>query len=382
MAGASVMAMNVFLPVLPLLARDLGVSDAGAQTVLTLYLAATGLMQLFIGPLSDRYGRRPVVLWSIVVFIIGSAVCLLSQSIEMLLFGRLLQASSAACMALSRAIVRDMHGRAKAASMIGYITMAMAVMPMISPTLGGFVGEAYGWRATFWVLLAVGFAILVLTWFDLGETHAPAKSSISRQIADYRELMALPPIWGYIATATLGAGAYFSFLGGAPFIGINIAGLSPAQLGPYFALVALGYMGGNFVSGRFSERIGIEPMMLYGSLVTVIGPLLTMFLMLSFTPRAEFLFVPMMFVGFGNGMTLPNATAGAVSVRPELAGSASGLAGALQIGIGALLATLAGALITVQNIAMPLYFVMLLSTLGATLSAFWMWRRAKRGMVN
>ncbi|MFD0918017.1 multidrug effflux MFS transporter [Pseudahrensia aquimaris] len=381
-AGASVMAMNVFLPVLPLIGRDLGVSDATTQYVLTLYLAATGILQLFIGPLSDRYGRRPVILWAIAIFLLGTLVCIFSTSITWLLIGRLLQASSAACMALSRAIVRDMHGRERAASMIGYITMAMAVMPMISPTLGGYIGEAFGWRATFWILFALGITMLLLTWFDLGETHTPSQSSVSRQVADYKSLLKEPAIWGYISTATLGSGAYFSFLGGAPFVGLDILGLSPSEVGPYFALVALGYMGGNFITGRFAERIGIEPMMLYGSLIGLLGTIIALFLMGLFTPHPLFLFVPMMFVGFGNGMMLPNANAGAVSVRPDLAGSASGLAGSLQIGIGAVLATIAGSLISVENAAMPLYIVMALSTLSGTFSAIWMWRRARAGIAN
>lgn len=381
-AGASVMSMNIFLPVLPLIGRDLGVSDATAQYVLTLYLAATGLLQLFIGPLSDRYGRRPVILWSLIIFIFGTIVCIYAQSIEWLLLGRVLQASSAACMALSRAVVRDIHGRDRAASMIGYITMAMAVMPMISPTLGGFVGEAFGWRSTFWVLLLLGLAMLALTWVDLGETHTPTQSSLNDQMRDYGALLKEPAIWGYVATATLGAGAYFSFLGGAPFVGIDIIGLGPSTLGPYFALVALGYMGGNFITGRFAERIGIEPMMLYGSLIALMGTLLSLTLMGLLQPRAIYLFGPMMLVGFGNGMMLPNANAGAISVRPDLAGSASGLTGALQIGIGALLATIAGTLISVENAALPLYIVMALTTLGGTCVAAWMWRRAHLGLKN
>ncbi|MEM9732999.1 MAG: multidrug effflux MFS transporter [Pseudomonadota bacterium] len=377
LAGVAVTAMNIFLPVLPEISSDLGVSPAVGQYVLTLFLAATGFAQLFIGPLSDRYGRRPVILWSIVVFIFGTLVCIFAPNIEVLLIGRLLQATSAACIALSRAVIRDLYDRTKAASMIGYVTMAMAVMPMLAPSLGGFIGENYGWRATFFVLLLMALGMLLLTWFDLGETHEPRKEPVRALVADYFSLTKEPVFWGYVATSSLSSGAYFAFLGGAPFVGVDIIGLGPGVLGVYFGLVAIGYMAGNFISGRYSQRIGIEPMMFYGGLVACLGVVITLFLMASFTPQAGYLFYPMLLVGLGNGMVLPNANAGAVSVRPELAGSASGIAGFIQIGGGAALASLAGSLITVENQAMPLYVIMFLSSLGGALVAAIMYFRAR-----
>ena len=368
------MAMNVFLPVLPALAKDLSVSTATAQYVLTLFLAATAGVQLVVGPLSDRFGRRPVLLATSVTFLVATLVCMFARSIEMLLIGRVLQASAAASMALSRAIIRDLYDRSKAASMIGYVTMAMALLPMVTPTIGGVVGEMYGWRATFTVLLVVGLMVLALVWFDLGETHPPSRVSVRKQMGDTVRLLRTGRIWGYFSCATFSSGAYFSFLGGAPFVGVEVLGLSPSMLGMWFALVALGYMAGNFVSGRFSERVGVENMMLAGSIVAAGGAGTTLVLMSLLEPRAIYLFLPVAAVGLGNGMTLPNASAGAVSVRPDLAGSASGVGGFLQIGGGAVLATVAGALISQENEGMPLYWIMTaVSLLGAAI-AVWMKR--------
>ena len=256
--------------------------------------------------------------------------------------------------------------------MIGYVTMAMAVLPMVTPTLGGVVGEFYGWRATFAVLLIVGLIVLALIWFDLGETHPPRATSARQQARETRELLAEPRVWGYFGCATLSSGAYFSFLGGAPFIGERVMGLTPSVLGLWFALVAVGYIGGNFLSGRYSERVGIENMMMMGCVIATVGSATSLTLMSLFPPHALYLFAPMLLVGLGNGMTLPNAAAGAVSVRPDLAGSASGLGGFLQIGGGAALATWAGALITIENEGMPLYWMMTAVSLGGAAVALWM----------
>ena len=377
LAGGSVMAMNIFLPVLPLLAAEFGTSQAYASAIVTVFLATTGLAQLFIGPLSDRYGRRPILLITTATFCVATLICIFATSMEMLLFGRVLQASIAASIALSRAIVRDLYDRSKAASMIGYLTMAMAVIPMVSPAIGGFVGDAYGWQAPFVILLLVGLALLALIYVDLGETHAPSPSVGSSQIADYLALLRMPAIWGYVLTSSLASGAYFAFLGGAPFVASMVMDVSPTAMGWYFMCVAGGYIFGNFLSGRYSERIGIEPMMLGGGLVASVGVAISLGLMTAFEPHPAYLFWPMALVGMGNGMTLPNANAGAVSVRPELAGSASGLAGFMSIGGGAALAALTSALITEANEGLPLFVIMFLSSVAGSAIAWLMWRRTR-----
>lgn len=378
MAGIAVGAMNIYLPMLPAIADEFGVSSATAQYVLTSFLAATACAQLFIGPLADRYGRRPVLLTTSVIFLGASLISVFATSIEMLLFGSVMQASSAAWVALSRAIVRDLYDRSKAASMIGYVTMAMAVVPMITPSIGGFVGELYGWRAPFVVITVFGTVLFAVIYIDLGETFKPKQLSLSERLADYGSLLREPMVWGYFLCSTAASGAYFAFLGGAPFVGAEVIGVSPSVLGVYFATVAVGYMIGNFLSGRFSQSWGIEPMMVYGGIVACIGVGISLFLMTNFEPRIEYLFYPMALVGIGNGMTLPNSNAGAISVRPDLAGSASGLGGFLQIGGGAALASLSGMLITVENQAIPLYVIMLATSFTGSVIAAIMYLRVRQ----
>ncbi len=374
--------MNIFLPMLPAIGRDLHITQAVAQYVLTIFLISTAVIQLFVGPLADRYGRRPVLLIATLIFAVATIVCIFATTIEVLLFGRVLQAATASSMALSRAIIRDLYDRSKAASMIGYVTMAMAIIPMLSPAIGGYVGELYGWQAPFVVSFIVAILMLFLIYFDLGETHKPVLNPVSEQISEYFSLLREPKIWGYTLCATFCSGAYFAFLGGAPFVGTELIKMEPSTLGYFFGFVAFGYMIGNFFSGRFSERMGIEPMMFYGGIIACTGVGIAFFLMTNFAPQAEFLFFPMMLVGMGNGMTLPNANAGAVSVRPDLAGSASGLGGFLTIGGGAALASLSGALITVENQALPLYVIMFVSSLlGAAVSAFMYFRAKKQNKI-
>ena len=372
------MAMNIYLPVLPLIADDLNISAALAQYTLTLFLAATALAQLLIGPFADRYGRRPVLLASAALYFVGSVVCVLATTIEVLLAGRLLQAASAASMSLSRAIIRDMVDREQAASMIGYVTMAMTIIPMMSPAVGGLVGEIFGWRAPFVVLLVISFLTIILIYTTLGETHQPQNTSFRQQASAYGQLLREPMAWGYFMVSSLNSGAYFTFLAGAPFVAQHIIGMSPAHMGLYFGFLGIGYMCGNFLSGRYSQRIGIENMMFWGGVVASIGIALAFVLMLNEMPHPLYLFLPMTALGIGNGLTLPNSTAGGISVRPDLAGSASGIGAFLQIGGGALLATLSGTLISVDNNAIPLYVIMFASTFVGTLLAGYMLHLARR----
>ncbi len=378
LTGTSVMAMNMVLPVLPQMARDLDVSPAAIQLVLTVFLFATGAAALVVGPLADRYGRRPVLLVTSIIYLGATTLAWFAPNLEILLLARLLQASTAASMSISRAIIRDLYDRSQAASMIGYMTMAMAIMPMVAPTIGGILGEAYGWRSIFLLLDVVALSVLALIWFRVGETHTPVAVSVSAQARAYAALLREPVFWGYIICAAAASGAYFAFLGGAPFVGDKIIGMTPSVLGFHFAFVAIGYMAGNFISGRYSQSVGIERMMMLGGITCAFGVAISLGLMSTLEPKAGYLFYPMMLVGVGNGMALPNSTAGALSVRPDLAGSASGIAGFVQIGAGAALATLSGTLITVENGAMPLYVIMFATSVLGAAVAWLMYRRARR----
>jgi DHA1 family bicyclomycin/chloramphenicol resistance-like MFS transporter len=182
---------------------------------------------------------------------------------------RMAQAVIAAGMVLSRAVVRDMVADAEAASMIGYVTMGMSLVPMIGPVIGGVLDDLYGWQANFALLLVLGLGVLALVWADLGETAEPARASAwTTRSGTYPALLASRRFWGYTLSAAFASGCFFAYLGGAPYVGDKIFGLSSTHVGALFALTAIGYAAGNFLAGRFSVRVGMNRMILIGTMVT------------------------------------------------------------------------------------------------------------------
>lgn len=378
MSGLGALAMNIFLPSLPGMAEYFHTEYGLMQLSVALYLGSSAVLQVFIGPLSDNIGRRPVILWGLALFMLATLGCIYATSVEMFLVFRMCQTTIAVTLVLSRAIVRDLYDADKAASMIGYVTMGMAVVPMIGPVAGGFLDEIFGWQANFWVLLILGAMTFVLVWFDLGETAAKSGHTLRQQFGEYPELLRSPRFWGYSIASGASSGAFFAYLVGGPFIGDVVFGLSPSMLGVYFGTPALGYMLGNFLTGRYSIRVGVNNMVLYGCLMTTFGVFLSLLVFLADAASAETFFGLMLFVGLGNGMSIPNATAGMLSVRPHLAGTASGLGGAMMIGFGAILGGVSGTLLSEESGAFPLLYIQLVTAAVGVTAILVVIRREKR----
>jgi DHA1 family bicyclomycin/chloramphenicol resistance-like MFS transporter len=377
MAGLSALTMNIFLPSLPGMAAYFDAPYALMQLSVALYLALSAVLQVLIGPISDRYGRRKVLLWSIVLFLIATVGTLLAQTATTFLIFRMAQAVIAACMVLSRAVVRNMVPDAQAASMIGYVTMGMSIVPMIGPVIGGVLDEAFGWHANFALLLGLGVVTLALVWADLGETATLRRVSLMDQMRTYPGLLRSQRFWGYVGCASFASGSFFAYLGGAPYVGNEVFGLSSSEIGILFAITAIGYAAGNFFAGRYSVRLGMNRMVLIGSIVNVAGMGLLCLVTWAGVHSAYVFFGFTVAVGLGNGLTLPNANAGMLSIKPELAGTASGLGGAIQIGGGAALAALAGTLLGPGASEMPLILLMLASAILALVCILAVIRRAK-----
>jgi DHA1 family bicyclomycin/chloramphenicol resistance-like MFS transporter len=358
LAGLSALSMNVFLPSLPGMAVWFDVPYATMQLSVPLYLALSGMLQVVIGPLSDRFGRRPVLLWSIGIFLVATAGTILAPSAEVFLLCRMAQASIATGLVLGRAIVRDLVSGDRAASMIGYVTMGMSIIPMVGPVIGGALDSAFGWQANFGLLFLLGVAILALVWSDLGETTRTRQSSMREQFRLYPVLLKSGRFWGYAIAAASAGGAFFSYLGGAPYVGAEVFGMSSAEVGVYFAIPAVGYAIGNFISGRFSVRFGSGRIILAGALVLGGGLGLLVLLSLGGLVTPLIFFGLISCVGLGNGMTLPGLSSAMMSVRPDLAGTASGLGGVISIGGGAALAAIAGRLLVPGSSELPLLLLM------------------------
>lgn len=375
MAAVSAATLNIFLPSLPSMAEDYGVSYGVIQLAVGGYLLLTAIMQLIIGPLSDRYGRRVVSLGAFGLFTFAAAGSALSETVEWFFVFRFLQAAAVAGFVLSRAIIRDMYGPNEAASMIGYVTMGMALIPMVAPIVGGFLDVAFGWRANFWALTIFGIVLTTAIFFDAGETNTAQNTSFADQFRSYPELLKAKRFWGYSMTGAFSVGAFFAYLAGAPFIGAEFFGLTPAQVGICLGIPPTGYLIGNGLSGYFATRIGINRMVLIGTIAQ--AALLSCALIISLlgvdNPWIFFAFLAG--IGLGNGMILPSATAGVLNVRPKLAGSAAGLSGAMATFAGSVFSTYVASILGPESTSVTLALCLVASAFlgfcAALLTMFW-----------
>ncbi len=345
----SVLTLNMFLPSLARMADDFQVDYALANLSVAGYLAVSAVLQLIMGPLSDRFGRRPVLLICMAVFVAASVGCVLAESIWVFLGFRLLQAAVVAGPVLSSAAIRDMYSSNEAASKLGYVAMAMALAPMLGPMLGGALDSLFGWRAGFVLYSVLGAGLLLLLWADMGETNTNRSSTFAAQLREYPHLLRARRFWGYALCAAFSIGGFFSFITGAPLVAAAWFDLSPAMLGLGIGIITGGFMVGNFITGRIAARTRLTTMILIGRIIASTGPLGGLLLFLGDLGSVWVFFGSAIFVGFGNGLTNANATAGLMSVRPKLAGSAAGLSGAMIVALGAVLTSLTGLWVSPEN---------------------------------
>ena len=333
-------SMHIVIPMMPSMAQEFGTDFAAAQGTLTAYLVGIAVGQLIYGPISDRIGRRPVLLTGLALYLVAAIGCALATSIEALTALRLLQGGTGcAGLVLGRAIIRDCHERDRAASLIGYVTTVMAVGAAFSPLAGAIAVTYAGWRTMF-VILAAFMAIIVgCSYFWLNETNhnrVAGGGGVVRVAANYITLLRTPRFVVYAMCGVFSLAGWYAFVAGAPYVLTSILGLPPIAYGKYILLVVAGYSIGSFAAGRLSVRFGGERMLALGQAVVLLATAVQLGFYVAGILSPLVLFVPMMFVTIGAGMFLPNASAGAISVVPGLAGSASGLMGFLQMGFGAL----------------------------------------------
>ena len=359
--------LNILVPALPGLITSLATDTGTVQLMLSLYLLSLASAQLLLGPLSDRFGRRPVVLAGLALTVLASLAGALTSSIGALITARILQAIGASSgVVIGRAIIRDLYERDRAAAMIGLVTTAMVIAPMVSPLIGGLLDTGFGWKSIFLFIALLGGAVLLWSILVLPETRpASVQQAPARLWQEWRALLASAKFHGYVLCGALGSAPFFTFLGGGPHVVVTLMGRSPAEFGLWFAITSLGYMGGNFTASRLSQRFGVDAMILAGIVFELIGAGLTAALVASLPDGGPaIIFLPQLIISYGNGLLLPNAIAGAISVRPQAAGAASGMTGFTQMAIGAASTQVVSLLLANATTAMPMAWMLVIMALA------------------
>ncbi len=280
------------------------------------------------------------------------------------------QAVCATGSTLSRAIVRDMYPPGKGTSVLGYIAMAMAVAPMIGPLVGGVLEETLGWRSVFWLFALLGAICALVIWIDLGETMTGKAKSTAEQIQGYKEVTRASAFWTNTLVLGFSVSAFFVFLAGAPLVAGQVYDLSPSFVGFVMGATAVGYFIGSFITARIAEHVPLGAMMIWGRWVGILGPVIALILVLMGWDNAYAVFGLMITLGAANGISLAAANTGTMSVRPDLAGSAAGLSGAIATAMGGAFSALTGALLTVQNGDWLFCLLLSLMCLGALIAAY------------
>lgn len=362
-------AMQILLPGVPIIKDSFQVSTGVAQLTLSLSMAAIALATLAYGPLSDRYGRRPVLILGMSIAVIGSILCIVAPTIELLIAGRVVQAAGGAVgMVVARAIVRDVYDARESASVIATLVMVMVVMPMVSPAVGGELMVRYDWHSVFYLVAFISAVLLAMLWRLLPETlkEPVSFSGVQDLLRTYRSLWQDRLFRGYGLCVAFVSVVFFSFISAAPEIMVSVLHRPATEYGYYFIIVPLGFMLGNYITRYYGRRFGIHRMIDYGSRLSIFGITLALVLQgLGFTHPVA-LFLPVALAILGNGITLPNAQAGALNAAPRMAGSASGLTGFMQMGFSAVAAQ-AVALIF-NGTVYPMLLLMLGGALASLLS--------------
>jgi DHA1 family bicyclomycin/chloramphenicol resistance-like MFS transporter len=271
---------------------------------------------------------------------------------------------------MSMAVIRDQHSARESAGKLGAISSAMAVAPMLGPLVGGLLDTALGWRAVFALYTVFGVAVLVLASVDMGETRRPGLSP--PRLADWAALLASPHYWAYVLCTSFSVGAFYVFVTGVPYVATATWGLTPALVGLGVGSITAGFMLGAAITARLAPRSRLAHLIVAGRLVPTAALLVALALFAAGVSHPAALVGLTIFVGFGNGLTIANANAGALSVRPDLAGTAAGLGGALAVALGALLSWLTAYFIERDATPATLVLLMLICvvlSLAAALAA-------------
>jgi DHA1 family bicyclomycin/chloramphenicol resistance-like MFS transporter len=341
------LAVHLFMPVIPAVKIALGLSEALAQLTFSVALFSMAFATLVYGSLSDRYGRRPVLLSGLCLFLAGSAISALADSVLILVLGRLIQAVGAGCgITLVRAIAQDVYGPSRLVKVIAYLTMAYTIGPMISPMVGGILVDAFGWRSVFAFALAVGGLIALGAYLAVFESRPPSRAAGTggSVLQNYWTLLRHPRFSAFVLQSGFCTGSFLVTATAASSLMKEMLHRPSTEFGIYFLLFPFGFLSGSFVTSRIGNRAANETMVLAGSVLSLMAVTTQSSLLLSGHVTPLTLFAPGFFITMAQGLSLSYAQAGAIATDPKLAGTAAGMGVFTQNFVGAMFAQLYGML--------------------------------------
>lgn len=337
-AGVGLLASAIYTPSIPAIAKALETSTESVQLTMTGYLLAFAASMLLQGGLTDRFGRRKVLLGGMVLTLIGSLACALAPNIHVLMLARIVQAVGACAGAVvARVMVRDLYSLADAAKAMALVSGAISLAPLLAPLLGGELQVLFGWRAGFFFVTGFALILVCLAWRMLPEPNRPTgiqTGLLQGMATSYRTLLGTRRFIAYSLVIAAGAIGFYAFAVEAPVLLIHYMGVTPDHYGFYGAAPSAGFIAATLLSSRISDRIGVNAMVRVGSLMLPLGGLLMAALALTGVGGAMAVVGPMMLFSFSNGLGLPNAYASSLNIYPRIAGAAAALAGFLQISLG------------------------------------------------
>ncbi len=373
---------SIYIPSLPSLVASMATDAATVNLTLSMFLFGFAVCQLIYGPLSDRFGRRPVLLVGVTLYVAASFACVFATTIEGLIAGRLAQ-GMAACSGpvLGRAIVRDVYGPTRSAKAMAYIGVALAISPAVAPIVGGYLQVWFGWRAAFAFLCVVGVLILVGVWTLLEETYPHADAGaldLRNLVRGYGVLLSSPTYYGYsLAVAFVFAGL-MAFAAGSPFVFIDLLGLSPAHYGMLAVFNVAGFLSGSLAAARLTHRFGLDRMIAVGVSLSLAGGGAMAAIALWGAIGVIQIVVPMMVFTTGMGLVLADGFAGALAPFPRIAGAASAVLGFLQMAVAGTASLAVGAFAPTSPLPMAAVIAM---AAAAAFAAYMLlvWRRRAGG---
>ena len=327
------LAMTLCLPSMQEWGAIFDTRQADVQLTFSGYVVAYGALQLVYGPLSDRHGRKPILMIGLVVAGLASVMAALATDIAQLTAARVLQgAGSAASMVVGRSMVQDLFTGAQRTRVMAYIGMALGMCPPLATLIGGQVHVRLGWQINFVLLAVLAVVLLAAAWWGLPRVAKPAPADghwLRAMLSAYARLLREPRFLLYVAILAATTATFYAFLAGAPIV-LKGYGIGPDGIGWFIMAVPISYIAGNFMTSRLIQQMGESRVMAWGQALTVAGLLIMLALALGGVQTALAVALPLLLLGLGHGLINPPALAGTVSVLPALAGSAAAVAGLMQ----------------------------------------------------